>query len=1093
MTPPPMPRRALLVVVALVAVTGLLAAFLLARPDTAERTGSPDPITSTSTTSAPAPAGPDPAVVPGDGSDPVADPPPIAPERPADEPADPTPESSGPAPVEPAVEVAIAADGEAPVLVGLDVPDGLTPEEREPLVAAAAAEVLAGLPSGSVTEVKPTGTTAVLALTVDAVGLDALRQSGPVVGVGEDGINTIESTNSPVSVQADQLWTKGLDGVGQVVAVLDTGVARDHPYLATAGASDVLDEACFSTNLASFSSNCPGGTTEAFGAGVAAPCAAPVSACRHGTHVAGIVAGGSGAASMAPASFGASGIAPGAGLLAVQVFSSYGSGAVPSSQGAFDSDIIRALDWVYAQRAVYPGLSAVNLSLGGGRYADPDCDDDYPAMKGAIDDLRDVGIATVVAAGNRGWRGTISGPACISSAVAVGWVDDATLTVSDSSNLSAAVDLLAPGSSIRSSFPPDAMGDLSGTSMATPAVSGAFALMKEARPGATVDQLEFDLESTGRATDAPGVGGGTLPYLQIHDAVGPAWLQDRPGPPSGVSGSPGAGEVAVSWSAPGTTGSSAVTGYTVTTTPGGATCTTAGQLGCVVTGLTNGQTYEFAVRAVNGAGPGPAAGSSPIAPFTVPAAVPSVTGFGGSGAAILSWSPPTFDGGRPILGYTATALPGGATCTSSGELGCVVQGLTDGQPYTFTVTASNVAGPGPASPATAPVVPAPASMAPLAPARLMDTRVGQPTVDGQFAGAGVVGPGQVRDLTVIGRGGVPVAGVGAVALNVTVTEPSAWSFLTVFPKGAARPTASNLNFGAGQTVPNMVIAKVGDGGQVSFFNQAGSTHVVVDVLGWFPEAVGYASSTPARLMDTRVGQPTVDGQFAGAGVVGPGQVRDLTVIGRGGVPVAGVGAVALNVTVTEPSAWSFLTVFPKGAARPTASNLNFGAGQTVPNMVIAKVGDGGQVSFFNQAGSTHVVVDVLGWFPEAVGYASSTPARLMDTRVGQPTVDGQFAGAGVVGPGQVRDLTVIGRGGVPVAGVGAVALNVTVTEPSAWSFLTVFPKGAARPTASNLNFGAGQTVPNMVIAKVGDGGQVSFFNQAGSTHVVVDVLGWFPE
>ena len=385
-------------------------------------------------------------------------------------------------------------------------------------------------------------------------------------------------------------------------------------------------------------------------------------------------------------------------------------------------------------------------------------------------------------------------------------------------------------------------------------------------------------------------------------------------------------------------------------------------------------------------------------------------------------------------------------------------------------------------------------MVSLTPARLMDTRVGQPTVDGQFAGAGVVGPGQVRDLTVVGRGGVPVAGVGAVALNVTVTEPSAWSFLTVFPKGASRPTASNLNFGPGQTVPNMVIAKVGAGGQVSFFNQAGSTHVVVDVVGWFPEAVGYASLTPARLMDTRVGQPTVDGQFAGAGVVGPGQVRDLTVVGRGGVPVAGVGAVALNVTVTEPSAWSFLTVFPKGASRPTASNLNFGPGQTVPNMVIAKVGAGGQVSFFNQVGFGRMWWSTsLGWFPEAVGYASLTPARLMDTRVGQPTVDGQFAGAGVVGPGQVRDLTVVGRGGVPVAGVGAVVLNVTVTEPSAWSFLTVFPKGvvAADGVESELRAGSDGAEP-------GDrqGGRRRCRCRSSTrrvrTHVVVDVVGLVP-
>src|SRR5882757_9837856 len=86
--------------------------------------------------------------------------------------------------------------------------------------------------------------------------------------------------------------------------------------------------------------------------------------------------------------------------------------------------------------------------------------------------------------------------------------------------------------------------------------------------------------------------------------------------------------------------------------------------------------------------------------------------------------------------------------------------------------------------------------------------------------------------------------------------------------------------------------------------------------------------------------PTVDGQFAGTGPIGPGATVNLTVVGRGGVPVSGVGSVALNVTVTDPSASSFVTVWPAGGGRPNASNLNFVAGQTVPNMVVVAVGVG---------------------------------------------------------------------------------------------------------------------------------------------------------
>ena len=118
---------------------------------------------------------------------------------------------------------------------------------------------------------------------------------------------------------------------------------------------------------------------------------------------------------------------------------------------------------------------------------------------------------------------------------------------------------------------------------------------------------------------------------------------------------------------------------------------------------------------------------------------------------------------------------------------------------------------------------------PLEPSRILDTR------SGNGAPATKVGQGATLDLQVTGRGGVPAAGVSAVVMNVTVTEPSAGSFLTAWPTGSGRPDASNLNYVAGQTVPNLVVAKVGTGGKVSLFNLAGSTHVIADVVGWYSE------------------------------------------------------------------------------------------------------------------------------------------------------------------------------------------------------------------------------------------------------------------
>ena len=362
---------------------------------------------------------------------------------------------------------------------------------------------------------------------------------------------------------------------------------------------------------------------------------------------------------------------------------------------------------------------------------------------------------------------------------------------------------------------------------------------------------------------------------------------------------------------------------------------------------------------------------------------------------------------------------------------------------------------------------------PVAPQRILDTRAGL------GAPAAQLGPGGTIGLQVTGSGGVPASGVSAVVLNVTVTEPSAGSFLTASPAGQPRPLVSNLNYVAGQTVPNLVVVKVGAGGKVDLYNSSGTTHVIADVAGWYGPDGGtpggrYNPVTPARILDTRP-----------ASKLGPGATLGVQVAGQGGVPASGVSAVVLNVTATEPTATSFLTAWPQGEARPVASNLNYVAGQTVPNLVVVKVGAGGKVDLFNFAGATHVVADVAGWygFDDASSgalFTPVTPSRILDSR-----------STAKVGPGGTIAMQVTGRGGVPASGVAAVVLNVTVTEPTAGGHLTAWPAGDTRPLASNLNYGPGQTVPNLVVVKVGAGGVVNLFNSAGSTHVIADVAGWY--
>jgi hypothetical protein len=314
-----------------------------------------------------------------------------------------------------------------------------------------------------------------------------------------------------------------------------------------------------------------------------------------------------------------------------------------------------------------------------------------------------------------------------------------------------------------------------------------------------------------------------------------------------------------------------------------------------------------------------------------------------------------------------------------------------------------------------------------------------------------------------------------------VTGPTAPSFLTIYPDGTATPATSSLNFPANQTVSNLVIAKVGADGKVAIYNGAGSVHVIVDVSGWFGSdsatsgGGSYNALQSARVLDTRYAAP-----------VSAGSTITPTVTGVGGVPATGVSAVALNVTVTTPTAASYLTVYPHGEAMPLASSLNFTANQTVSNLVIAKVGADGKVAIYNAFGSTDVVLDVVGWFGAngaATGggsYNALQPARVLDTRSTAP-----------LSPGGTITPTVTGFAGVPASGVSAVALNVTVTAPTSWGFLTVYPNGAARPQAANVSFVAGQTVGDTVLAKVGADGKVAVYNAAGSAHVIIDVVGWY--
>ena len=378
-----------------------------------------------------------------------------------------------------------------------------------------------------------------------------------------------------------------------------------------------------------------------------------------------------------------------------------------------------------------------------------------------------------------------------------------------------------------------------------------------------------------------------------------------------------------------------------------------------------------------------------------------------------------------------------------------------------------------------PVPAAPSYYMPLTPARVLDTRVGT---------GGNIFPlqtGVFTEVDVTGVGGVPDGGVTAVVMNVTATNTTSSGFITAWPSGTPQPLASNVNFLPGQTVPNLVTVKVGPNGKVNLFNSSGSTDVLADIAGYYtttPPAGGgrFTAVTPSRLLDTRNGTGT-GGSLA---PVGPQSSIDLTVVGVGGVPATGVSAVALNVTVDQPTMSGFLTVWPRGETKPTASTHNFVPGLTTANLVLAKVGAGGQVSIYNLAGNTHVVADVVGYFSASGGaFVPLDPTRVIDSR------DGTGTAAAPLGLGDSRTMVIADNTPVP-ANAKAVIVNVTSTNTTNPSFITLWPTGATQPLASTLNPRPGESIPNHAYLRLGTNGSLDVFNNNGRTDVIVDVFGY---
>ena len=300
-------------------------------------------------------------------------------------------------------------------------------------------------------------------------------------------------------------------------------------------------------------------------------------------------------------------------------------------------------------------------------------------------------------------------------------------------------------------------------------------------------------------------------------------------------------------------------------------------------------------------------------------------------------------------------------------------------------------------------------------------------------------------------------GVGVPVLNVTAVVPSGAGHLTVFPCDRAMPTASNVNYVAGETVANLAMVRPDADGRVCIHSHAGSD-LVVDRTAQLPEGFTPVDA-PMRLVDTRVGVGGPSGRLTAGGVFAV-EVPE------------GVGVPVLNVTAVVPSGAGHVTVFPCDRAMPTASNLNYVAGETVANLAMVRPDADGRVCVSSYA-EIDLVVDLAGW---ATTYDPvDTPVRLVDTR------DGVGGSQGRVPAGAVSAVAVHDGVGVPV-------LNVTAVRPSAAGHLTVFPCDRDVPTASNVNYGVGETVANVAMVRPDASGHVCVHTVA-EVDLVVDHTG----
>ena len=545
----------------------------------------------------------------------------------------------------------------------------------------------------------------------------------------------------------------------------------------------------------------------------------------------------------------------------------------------------------------------------------------------------------------------------------------------------------------------------------------------------------------------------------------------NPDPPTGLVAVAGNGSAQVSWTAANSHGVSMV-GYTVTSSSGGHTCTTAGTW-CLVDGLTNGDLYSFTAIATNLVGDStPSSASNSVTPSAaLPGRPTGLTAAPGDASVSLSWTAPADAGsGGPLTGYTATAQPGGKQCTADGSTtACQIAGLTNGTVYVISVIAANSSG---NSFASDPVTSTPRTV-PGAP-----TNVTATTVSAYLSG----GTETVSWHAPASNGGAPID-------SYTATS-SCWVSCSSGTPGYLTCTTASLSCDFHDldvrwpyTFTVVAHNTAGDGPP----SAPSAAIVLVGGATYFPV-------TPARLVDSRSG--THLGSSASLSNNAPVSFH-ITGVAPLNIPSDAVAVTGNLTAVNEGHAGYFSLTPSKPSAKPTTSTINFPKGDIRANNVTATLGAGGILWVTYEGGSgTHadVVFDVTGYYlPTSAGatYKPVAPARLVDSRAG--TREGLSASLSNNSPVSFK-VAGVSPLNIP-ANALAVTGNLTAVNEGHGGYFSVSPaKPSGVPTTSTINFPKGDIRANEVTVRLGSGGVlwITYVGGAG-THadVVFDVTGYY--